>query len=229
MSPRRLSLGVVLYGAMAVLGIALGLGRGESMLVRAPGVASLGVDPLIVSLGLGLALALGTTVSTRWLVGRASWARTLRAQMRPFLAGASSTQLAMLALLSGVAEEIFFRGALQPWVGLVASSLAFGLLHVGPTRAFLPWTLWAVVMGFLFGAITLATGHLAGAIVAHVAINAVNLRLVSDYDGSLDVPTARTPGLVERRRRASSEHASGHDSARRLKVSPAPARVTESA
>lgn len=229
MSPRRLSLGVVLYGAMAVLGVALGLGRGEPLLARAPAMGDLGADPLIVSLGLGLALALTTTASTRWLVGWASWARTLRAQMRPFLAGASPLELALLALLSGVAEELFFRGALQPWVGLTASSLAFGLLHIGPTRAFLPWTLWAVVMGFLFGAITLVTGQLAGAIVAHVAINAVNLRLVADYDGALDVPTSRAPGLVDRRRRASSEHATGHDSARRLKVSPAPARVTESA
>lgn len=218
MSPRRLTLGVVLYGAMALLGAGIALVRGEPVWARE--VSPQGpFHPLATSLALGLALALATTVSTRWLVTRADWARTLRAQMRPFLAGASTAQLGMLALLSGVAEEVFFRGALQPWLGLTVTSLSFGLLHLGPTRAFVPWTIWAVAMGFLFGGIVVLTGHLAGAVVAHVAINAVNLRLVADYDGALDVPSTRAPGLVDRRRRASAEHAIGPPSPRRAKAS----------
>ena len=212
MSPRRIRLGVILYAAMTAIGMGIGAARGEPVFVRAPSVPEL-AEPLLASLGLGVALAILTVFSTRWLVRRPGWARLLRAQMRPFLAGATAPQLAFLALTSGIAEEVLFRGALQAWLGVVVTSLAFGLLHIGPTRAFLPWTVWAVAMGFLFGAIVEVTGHLAGAIVAHVAINAVNLRLVADYDGSLDTPTERAPSLVSRRRRASSEHATGRDRA----------------
>ena len=38
----------------------------------------------------------------------------------------------LLALVSGVAEEAFFRGALQPQVGLLAASLLFGAAHFVP-------------------------------------------------------------------------------------------------
>lgn len=219
MSARRITLGIVLYGAMTLAGLALSWWRDEPLVSRAGALPIEHVSPVVASLGLGLALALATTVSTRWLVARGGWARTLRAQMRPFLAGATSTQLSFLAVLSGVAEEVFFRGALQPWLGLLATSLAFGLLHVGPTRAFLPWTLWAIVMGALFGLIVHATGELAGAIVAHVAINAVNLRLVAQYDGALDAPATRAPALVGRRRLASAEHAAARETPRRVRIS----------
>jgi membrane protease YdiL (CAAX protease family) len=37
-------------------------------------------------------------------------------------------------------------------------------------------------MGLLFGALFLATGSLLGPIVAHVAINVVNLRFLRDTD-----------------------------------------------
>lgn len=208
-----MTLGLLLYAGMALLGAVIAFVRGEPIFVREAG--DLPADGLLVSLSLGLALALVTTVSTRWLVAHFGWARTLRAQMRPFLAGATPVQLGVLALLSGTAEEIFFRGALQPWVGLVVASLAFGLMHLGPTRAFLPWTIWALVMGLCFGALVAWTGHLVGAIVAHVAINAVNLRAVADFDGSLDARTPqRAPGLVDRRKVASSEHAVGERRAR---------------
>jgi uncharacterized protein len=200
---------------MAALASGIAWLRGVPLLVRPR--LELPASPLLLSLGLGLALALLTTVSSRWLVARTAWARDLRAQMRPFLAGARPAELAALALLSGTAEELLFRGALQPWIGWVLASLLFGLVHIGPTRAFLPWTIWAVAMGFLLGAIVEWTGHLAGAMVAHVAINAVNLRFVADFDGALDEHTkAPAPGLVGPKRQASADHAVG---ARRAKIS----------
>ena len=85
-----------------------------------------------------------------------------------------------LALASGVAEEAFFRGALQPHVGLVAASLIFGVVHFVPRREFLPWTVFAVAAGFLLGWLFDTTGNLVAPVVAHTTINAVNLWLLSN-------------------------------------------------
>ena len=50
-----------------------------------------------------------------------------------------------------------------------------GLLHTGPGRRYLAWTTFAVVMGFLLGALFELTGSLLGPVVAHVIVNYFNL------------------------------------------------------
>jgi hypothetical protein len=85
--------------------------------------------------------------------------------------------------VSGFAEEAFFRGALQPQVGLVIASLIFGVVHFVPRREFLPWTAFAIAAGFLFGWLFDTTGNLVAPVVAHASINAVNLWLLSNRDG----------------------------------------------
>ena len=112
------------------------------------------------------------TRRTRWgermgrflgkLLGRLDWRRCL-----------------LLAVVSGIAEEALFRGALQPRVGLVAASLLFGLAHFVPRRELLPWTLMSIAAGFLLGWLFDTTGNLVAPVVAHAGINAVNLRFVS--------------------------------------------------
>jgi membrane protease YdiL (CAAX protease family) len=75
-----------------------------------------------------------------------------------------------------VAEETFFRGALQPTLGWLPASLIFGLVHFAPRRELLPWTGFALCVGMVLGALFESTGNLVAPIVAHVGINAVNLR-----------------------------------------------------
>lgn len=41
-------------------------------------------------------------------------------------------------------------------------------------------------MGFVLGGLAWATGSIVGPLLAHVAINAVNLRYVLAFDGALD-------------------------------------------
>jgi membrane protease YdiL (CAAX protease family) len=91
--------------------------------------------------------------------------------------GAGRGSLALVSIFSGVGEETFFRGAIQQEFGLVVASLLFGLVHVGPDRRFLVWTVWAVLAGFLFGALYEVTGGLLAPIVAHSAHNAATLLL----------------------------------------------------
>lgn len=198
---RYRALAVMVYGAMTFCALLVAWARGVSA-VRMPAEVP-ELDSLAGSLALGGALAALTIASTRLLVLRTQWGKTLREDFRALLADATPSDTLWLALLSSVGEELLFRGALLPWWGLVASSLAFGVLHVGPSRRFLGWTLWASVLGALLGAIVEATGRIEGAIVAHAAINGVNLRFVLAFDGRLDTPRT-DPGeqaLVARRAR----------------------------
>jgi uncharacterized protein len=93
-----------------------------------------------------------------------------------------------LAVLSGFAEELLFRGAVQGAWGIFAASLLFALLHTGPGPAFRLWTVFAAVAGLSFGALMVWRGNLLGPVVAHILVNAVNLYRLSgavDQSGRL--------------------------------------------
>lgn len=204
MSARRMAGVLVAYGAMAIAGFGIGAWLGRPVPVRHPApLLELGAYAGWASIALGLVVAGVTIGSTRVLLERARWARALRTELKLLLERASGAQLVVLGIASGTAEEIFFRGALQPFAGYVLTSLVFGLLHVGPRREFLPWTAWAVVMGFVLGGVFELTGALEGPLLAHVLINAVNLRVIARHDGRLDPGDGRPPPpkLVGRVRR----------------------------
>ena len=136
---------------------------------------------LLVSLTLGLALGVVVVAITRQLVARIEWARELQRELGAIVGELSPREITWLALLSGFAEELFFRGAMQPVLGLWLTSLIFGAVHVGPKRVFVVWSLWAFVMGVLLGAIFELTGVLWGAVLAHVWINQRNMRFIQGY------------------------------------------------
>ena len=80
--------------------------------------------------------------------------------------------LVILAALAGVGEELLFRGVIDsglsrinPWFALIASNVAFGLLHAMSRNYFLVTTVIGVAMHFLAN----ATGerNLLAPIVAH--------------------------------------------------------------
>jgi membrane protease YdiL (CAAX protease family) len=74
-------------------------------------------------------------------------------------------------------------------VGVWMQAMVFALLHIGPGLRFLPWTLSAFALGLLFGWLFQATGDLGGPIVAHFAINYMNLKFIARFD----VPAPRQP------------------------------------
>lgn len=122
------------------------------------------------------------TVRTTRVLGRARWARTLHADLRPVAHGLDNGAILLMAIASGLGEELFFRGWLTPYVGVLASAVAFGAVHQVRGRARWAWAAWAAVMGLAFGFIYRLTGNLAGPIVAHVTVNALNLRYLRDHD-----------------------------------------------
>ena len=173
----RATLVIGLYGGLALLGLLVSAGRGDADVYRASEERALWwhlASPLV-----GIALGLAVVALTRVVVARSAWGRGLHTDFRALLGDVSGREIAILAGASAVGEEVFFRGALQPWIGLVAQAVLFGLLHIGPSRRFLPWTAWALAMGLAFGGLVHLTGDLGGAIAAHFTINFLNLHFIT--------------------------------------------------
>jgi membrane protease YdiL (CAAX protease family) len=141
-----------------------------------------------------IALALIVAAITRWLVQRTHWARRLHLTLRGPLLGLTPSRIALLSVLSATAEELFFRAALTPVIGLWSSAVIFGLCHAAP-RAGLSWSIWAFVMGLLFGALFFASGSLLPPILLHALINHENMHYICNYDPTpLDIDRLTTQG-----------------------------------
>ena len=91
--------------------------------------------------------------------------------------------LLLLATLAGVGEELLFRGVLysglsriDPWLALIVSNVAFGMLHALSRNYFLT----ATAIGFAMHALAQVTGerNLLAPIVAHGVYDLVAFHLL---------------------------------------------------
>ena len=171
----RASLVIGLYGGMALVALLIAAGRGNPDLYRLGEPSGL---MLLAGPGLGIAIGLGVVGLTRLATRHLQWARDLHASFRDLLGELSTREIVILALASSIGEELLFRGALLPWMGVWLQAIVFALLHVGPKKRFLPWTISALVLGVAFGWLALWTGSLGGPIAAHFTINFLNLRFI---------------------------------------------------
>jgi membrane protease YdiL (CAAX protease family) len=175
----RSALVLVLYFALASAGIAWSMLRGDTSVWRLSGKG----DPQVLGgIIAGAFIGLGFVFASRYATHRFEWGRALHRDMRDLLGPLTGSEIIVLAVASSVGEEIFFRGALLPAVGLWISSAIFALLHIGPKPRFLPWTFSSFVAGMVFGQLFLWTGDLGGPVVAHFTVNALNLRYLSTTD-----------------------------------------------
>lgn len=99
------------------------------------------------------------------------------------MVGAASVPSALyLAFISAVGEELLFRGAIQPVLGLVGTAFLFGLLHLGPQGLISIWTVWAVLSGLLLGWMFDTTQSFWPPLICHFLVNSVSmLRLRLQY------------------------------------------------
>jgi membrane protease YdiL (CAAX protease family) len=152
---------------------------------------------LLTGICCGLTFGLLVVLGSRVMVGRLRWARALYRWFREALGPLTARQVLALALLSSIGEELFFRGAMQPAWGVVAATLVFGLLHFPSRLALWPWTVMAGALGLVFGYLTLWTGSVAGATVAHFVVNLLNLRQITrshtDWDEAAEPPSEKLP------------------------------------
>jgi membrane protease YdiL (CAAX protease family) len=99
--------------------------------------------------------------------------------IKPLFQHCTLLDLALVSTLAGFGEELFFRAFLQAglgdwlgvWVGLVAASVVFGLLHaITPTYALL-----ASVVGAYLGWLWLASDNLLLPVLAHALYDFIAL------------------------------------------------------
>jgi membrane protease YdiL (CAAX protease family) len=168
-----------LYLFLALAGVVwIGIQRGRIPL-------SLFLDTRRWWLDLGLGAGAGLLLLGLWSVAERIFplARELEARLAQALGPLSGSEALALAVLSGFAEELFFRGAVQGSLGWVAATLLFGLLHSGPGKAFRLWTLFAILAGAVLGLLMVWRGNLLGPVVGHFLVNAVNLRRLASRAG----------------------------------------------
>jgi hypothetical protein len=134
------------------------------------------VAPLPLRVGAGLAAGAVLVAASRVASARSAAGRALAVELGRLLGPLSARRAWLFAGASGLAEEAFFRGALQPRVGWLAATVLFAAAHFVPVARLASWALFALVAGALFGALFAATGDLLAPVAAHVLVNGLNLR-----------------------------------------------------
>ena len=119
--------------------------------------------------------------------------RLYRHTLRPLFAGAGPLEIAVIAVAAGIGEEMLFRGALQPEIGLIPASLVFGVMHMGG-RGTLVFGCWVAVMGGLLGWLAVATGGLLAPVVAHALYDAAALAYIRRDGGRPGTGSSAGPG-----------------------------------
>jgi hypothetical protein len=139
------------------------------------------VDPDGWWLDLALGMGAGALLLVVWRLGasRLRAAGELERRIGELVGPLRREEVIALAFLSGVAEELFFRGALQGAWGWGWATVLFAVLHTGPGLSFRLWTVFAAIAGGLFGGLMLWRDNLLAPAVAHFAVNAVNLDRVA--------------------------------------------------
>lgn len=136
------------------------------------------VRPAALPADLGLGLAAAASLLAVWYVAHRYWpsARRLEADLRAVLGPITTEQAVALGLFSGIAEEVFFRGAMLAAWGWIPATLVFALLHAGGRGFSAAWMLFAALAGLLFAALVIWRGALLAPIVGHALVNAIQLR-----------------------------------------------------
>jgi uncharacterized protein len=153
----------------------------------------LGVSPLAAlqpswqSFLWGLAATPPLLLALTWIMKRPSGrlrqlVELVVGELGPILARRSVAELALLAALAGIGEELLFRGLLQfglmrvvsVSLALVCASAIFGLAHFATST----YAVVAGLMGLYLGGIFLLQGSLLAPIVTHAVYDFVALMLV---------------------------------------------------
>lgn len=149
------------------------------------------VDPDNWWLDAGIGLAAGGLLIAVWLVARQTMplARSLEAELAELLGPLKTSEIIGLALLSGFAEELFFRGAVQGAWGWIPATVLFALLHAGPGASYRIWTGFAAIAGLVLAGLMIWRGNLLAPVVAHVVVNGVNLDRLSRLPEARQAPS----------------------------------------
>ncbi|MCG8449062.1 MAG: CPBP family intramembrane metalloprotease [Pirellulales bacterium] len=173
---RTFALAMLFESGLGFLGIAFAWWRGIPLFSR------LELTSDAISRG---ALACLPMLLLLWAATTASWGPLVRLRqqveslVRELFVGSHWLEIALISLAAGVGEEIFFRGALQPWLAslvnpmfaLCAVSLLFGMAHA----LSITYLVAATIIGFYLGWLAMEYDDLVAPIVAHALYDFVAL------------------------------------------------------
>lgn len=145
-----------------------------------------GEGPLLfqILLGSGAGLVIGAVAG--WIIDRPFMAPVKERYVRmlgPVVSG--WPHIAWISVCAGSGEEIFFRGAVQYWLGIPITALVFVAIHgyLDPRDARISIHGGVLVLGMIALGWMADTWGLAGPIVAHTTIDIVLLqKLARAYD-----------------------------------------------
>ncbi|MBU6450356.1 MAG: CPBP family intramembrane metalloprotease [Cyanobacteria bacterium REEB67] len=161
---------------------------GSEIPVLMPGIATAG----LVSLGNLAIMYFADKYHDRNML-LASMKDLIDTVMLPLLGPFTLLDSVIVAAISGLAEEIFFRGVLQNQFtalvsffglhqhesecGIVLSAVCFGMAHFR-NLYFLPYAVWAMVVGLLMSFLLAQTGSLYTPMIAHALINLTSITVL---------------------------------------------------
>jgi membrane protease YdiL (CAAX protease family) len=167
----------LLYAALGLVAVAIGAWRGRANVYELPGSRSL--VWLMAGPFVGLLFGLAMVFLSRLAVHSLEWARVLHREFHAVVHELNAREIFILAAASSVGEEMLFRGALVPMMGLFWSSALFAAMHMRAQWRFLPWTIMSFIMGLAMGLLFQKLGNLGAPIVAHFVINFLNLHYIA--------------------------------------------------
>jgi uncharacterized protein len=158
-NPAGFRLAVVVEGALGLVAIGLAKLFGVPLRDQFAAVPQTLFDNVLLGI-----LATLPLLALFWAMLDARWRplvelkQQVRAMIRELFPRARVIELAIIAILAGVCEELLFRGVLQslfarwttPLVGLLIASLVFGALHAVSRLYFVLATVIGAYLGWLF-------------------------------------------------------------------------------
>lgn len=102
------------------------------------------------------------------------------AEMTEIAANITIPGALFIAVASGITEEIFFRGIIQPQFGIVVASIVFGLFHMGGKKV-IYYSLYTMLIGLYLGWLLVFTGNLLVTVIVHVLNNFIALPYMRYY------------------------------------------------
>ncbi len=175
-TPRELlKMTTIAYAAMAVVGFEICWWYHKN--IRSL-LGPLTYDPLMTA-GMVVAAVLFLHFCQRAMEDFFPSYRDFKKTLAALFSGLGAWGAFWLALVSSAGEEILFRGAIQPFLGIWFTSFLFGALHLDPEGGVSVWTAWAVLAGVVLGGVVNVTGSLWPAVAIHFTVNFIGLLALS--------------------------------------------------
>ncbi len=138
------------------------------------------LEQILLGLAFGAVYWAGSRLGQRFVAARKTTQHIAERYSRLDLTGLNPL---WMALAAGLGEELLFRGALQPWLGVWITSVIFVLVHVrayqltGLNKRVLLQSLSIFALSVALGYVAIYAG-LVTAMMVHAAMDAVGLFLI---------------------------------------------------